>query len=150
MVSWNWKKDGRVEQCMTVTSVGARLQKTKEHVLAEWGLGPLGGSRTTTPTSTCSNHRYCPLCGASTLLLALLMLLGGGQCGLWYSQLGAANMMALPGVLAGLPEPRASGIAAWSSRSPGPDMLHSLVVTLTLSGSRMSKKSASFSGLSLL
>lgn len=128
---------------MTATSVGARLQKTKEHVLAEWGLGPLGGSRTTTPTSTCSNHRSCALHGASTLLLALLVLLGGGQCGLWYSQLGAASIMALP-------EPRASGTAAWSSRSPGPDMLHSLVVTLTLSGSRMSKKSASFSGLSLL
>lgn len=38
------KKDGRMEQCMTMTSVGAWLQKTKELVLAECGLRPLGGS----------------------------------------------------------------------------------------------------------
>lgn len=68
------------------------------------------------------------------------------------ANLGAANTMVLPGVPAGWSELRAGwGAAAWSSRSPGPDTLHSLVVTLTLSSSRMSeKKSASFSGLNLL
>lgn len=82
-----------MEQCLTAASVGARLQKTKEHVLAKCSpsSGHWEAPATTTPTSTCSNHRSGPLHGASALLLALLMLLGGGQCGLFYNQPGGCK-----------------------------------------------------------